>query len=195
MYTICFKTMNDGCDTCQIFPNDLKNLPGDRYVGAFITLYPELTFVLQNEDNSVAGFACAALDSKLFYRNQEMCWIPEMCTKYPLNIVEIADNNLSDVAKETIKYFHNFTCDVPADLLNTHPSKLYCCILKDQLNIEQCMAKRIITVLLAALRSNGSFGVHVCVHLGDAYMYQFYSKLGFIDIYHENDIVFLGRNF
>lgn len=45
----------------------------------------------------IVGYACAALNSKDFYKRQEIAWIPEMCTKYPEELTERED--LSQAAK------------------------------------------------------------------------------------------------
>lgn len=164
-------------------------------MGPFVTINPELCLVLQNPNDRLSGYACAALDAKHFYQNQEMCWLPEMQEKYPLSLLDAPD--LTPTAKDSINHFHNFKYDYPQDVLSTHPSIMTCCILKDQCSGDSSLAKRLVTVLLAALRSNGSFGVHVCINRTDHYMHQFYSKLGFVDIYEDatNGRVYLGRNF
>lgn len=48
----------------------------------------------------IVGYACAALNSKEFYKKQEIAWIPEMCVKYPLELLERDD--LSQAAKVII---------------------------------------------------------------------------------------------
>lgn len=125
-----------------------------------------------------------------------MCWFPEMCLKYPIELTE--SQELSQTAKDSLAHFHNFKYDCPLEVLAAHPSIMTCCILNDQNNIiDESVSKRLVTVLLAALRSNGSFGVHVCINQTDRFMHQFYSKMGFIEIYHESNSarVYLGRNF
>lgn len=48
----------------------------------------------------IVGYACAVLNSKEFYKKQEVAWIPEMCTKYPEQLTERLD--LSQAAKVCI---------------------------------------------------------------------------------------------
>ncbi|XP_055381080.1 protein O-GlcNAcase [Condylostylus longicornis] len=149
-------------DSSITLPENLSDIFVDREIGAFLTLNPELCMVVQNSENEIIGFACATLDSRIFYRNQEICWIPEMREKYPLNLLENED--LHENIKDVINYFHNYKHNCPQDVLNSHPSILRCCLQRDDLLIDQSIAKRVITVLLAALRSNGSFGVHICLN-------------------------------
>lgn len=195
MYSICHKTCRDGSDCSDLFPENLQSIPSDRLAGPFVTINPELCMVVQSPTGELLGYACAALDAKIFYRSQEMCWLPAMCLKYPLSLLGSPD--LTPTAKDSINHFHNFKYDYPQEVLNTHPSIMTCSILKDDAANDSSMAKRLVTVLLAALRTNGSFGVHVCINSTDQYMHQFYTKLGFTDIYEDvtNARVFLGRNF
>lgn len=195
VYAICHKTCRDGSDCSDLFPANLQTIPADRLVGPFVTLNPELCLVLHNNDNQLIGYACAALDTKQFYLKQEMCWLPEMREKYPLSLCDASD--LMPTANDSINHFHNFKFEYPPEVLNTHPSIITCCILKEHANDDSSLAKRLITVLLAALRSNGSFAAHVCINTTDQYMHQFYSKLGFVDVYEDagNARTYLGRHF
>lgn len=116
-----------------------------------------------------------------------------MCEKYPLSLLETP--NLTQAARDAINWFHNFKYECPASVLSSYPSIMTCCILKDQLEQDQSVCKRLICVLLAALRTNGSCGIHVVINRVDAYMLQFYSKLGFSEVYHDHAKTILGRNF
>lgn len=116
-----------------------------------------------------------------------------MCLKYPMSL--LGDPNLSYAARDTINHFHNFKYDFPQKVLATHASIITCCILKDQLIIDTNIGKRLITVLLAALRSNGSFGAFCCINRSDNFLYDFYSKIGFVEMYNDDSKVYLGRIF
>jgi protein O-GlcNAcase/histone acetyltransferase len=136
-----------------------------------------------------------------------------MCEKYPLSLLETP--NLTQAAQDAVNWFHNFKYDCPASVLGSYPSIMTCCILKDQMDTDQSVCKRLICVLLAALRTNGeknklqvfrtnkqlsfsspgSCGVHVCINRSDAYMQQFYGKLGFTEVHTDHVKMILGRNF
>lgn len=116
-----------------------------------------------------------------------------MCEKYPLSILDTP--NLTQASKDAVNWFHNFKYDCPASVLNPYPSIMTCCILQDQMDTDQSVCKRLMCVLLASLRTNGSCGVHVCINRCDAYMLQFYGKLGFTEVYHDQVKTILGRNF
>ncbi|XP_059615750.1 protein O-GlcNAcase-like [Phlebotomus argentipes] len=193
VYSICHKTCRDGSDCSELFPENLQGIPADRLVGPFITINPEFCMVMECGSLGLIGYICGALDAKVFYKNQQMCWLPAMCLKYPIELLESPE--LTPTAKDTITHFHNFKYDCPQEVLNGYPSMMTCCVLKEQLTHDPSVAKRLVTVLLAAFRSNGSFGVHVCINRTDRYMHQFYTKLGFAEILQDNMRIYLGRNF
>jgi len=116
-----------------------------------------------------------------------------MCEKYPLSMIV---DDISQAARDAINWFHNFKYDCPASVLNSHPSIITCCVLKDQIESDPSVCKRLICVLLAALRTNGSTGCHVSLNRTDCYMQQFYGLLGFTEIYSDDqNKTILGRNF
>ncbi|XP_055592183.1 protein O-GlcNAcase [Uranotaenia lowii] len=212
LYDLFLRTANEGDGFIESLPEPLKDVVADRFLGPFLTLSPQFCMVVEDPNTSVVGYACAALDAKVFLRNLEQCWIPEMCLKYPLStleglqlIPESDESNESECgtpkslqqqASECIKYFHTFKNEYPPSVLRSHPAIMCCGILKDNLADDETVCKRIITVLLAALRSNGSnFGVHVCLDQSDRFLYQLYSKLGFVEIYREDSKLYLGRTF
>lgn len=79
-----------------------------------------------------------------------------MREKYPLSLLD--SPNLTQTAKDSINHFHNFKYQCPEIVLNSYPSIMTCCILKEQIFNDHSVCKRLISVLLAALRSHGSFG-------------------------------------
>uniref|UniRef100_A0A1L8E3Q4 protein O-GlcNAcase n=2 Tax=Nyssomyia neivai TaxID=330878 RepID=A0A1L8E3Q4_9DIPT len=193
VYSICHKTCRDGSDCSELFPENLQGIPADRLVGPFITINPEFCMVMECGTLGIIGYICGALDAKVFYKNQQMCWLPAMCLKYPIELLESPE--LTPTAKDSINHFHNFKYDCPQEVLTTYPSMMTCSVLKEQLTHDPSVAKRLVIVLLSAFRSNGSFGVHVCINHTDRYMHQFYTKLGFTEIQQDNMRIYLGRNF
>ncbi|XP_063389386.1 protein O-GlcNAcase isoform X1 [Cydia fagiglandana] len=204
---ICHKTCRDGSDCSDLFPSDLQTLPADRLVQPFLTLAPSLCMVIEEdemfaregEDNvngvkpGIVGYACAALNSKEFYKKQEVAWIPEMCKKYPEQLTERED--LSQAAKECIHHFHQFSTleRAPAGVLRAHPALLTCCVRAGC--PDPLAPARLLTCLLAALRAHGVNGVHACINATDHYLLQFYSKLGFAEAARSGSRVFLARSF
>uniref|UniRef100_A0A182QWE0 GH84 domain-containing protein n=1 Tax=Anopheles farauti TaxID=69004 RepID=A0A182QWE0_9DIPT len=213
LYEICHRTAQDG-DALEDRPTEspLEQVIADRYLGPFLTMAPEFCMVIEDQNEQIVGYACAALDARTFVRNMEQCWIPEMCLKYPVSLAPTTEQALvnpgelataaaartSQMVHDSIHYFHNFQNDYPAAVLGKHPSLMCCRILKEHFLEDETVCKRVVTVLLAALRCHGtSFGVHVCINRNDRFLYQFYAKLGFVEIPGtEPDInLYMGRNF
>ncbi|XP_046600715.1 protein O-GlcNAcase isoform X1 [Neodiprion lecontei] len=147
----------------------------DRLVGSYLLLSPELCMVVEDEDG-IVGYALAALNLKAFNQKMAISWIPELQAKYPL---DDSVKNLPQYEKEAIQYFHAFVPDVAEELSRQYPSKLICSILPSV--TDQSVAKRLVTCVLAALRANGSFGVHTTVSKTNKEAHEFYGKLGFVD--------------
>lgn len=194
VYSICHRTCRDGSDCSALFPGDLQSIPADRLIGPFVTLTPELCVVVV-DGTDLMGYACAALDARQFYRQQEMCWMPAMCAKYPLALLDQPER-LTPTAIETIRHFHHFKYECPAEVLASHPSIITCSVVQEQFMADQSVAKRLVTVLLAALRANGSAGVHGVINNTDLFLRSFYAKLGFVELHEEpSGKVYMGRNF
>ncbi|XP_022123234.2 protein O-GlcNAcase [Pieris rapae] len=220
--TICHKTCRDGGDCSDLFPSDLQSLPADRLVMPFLTLTPELCMVIEddgdclseetaeNDDDlegdkpetsnqangsktEIIGYACAVLNSKEFYKKQEIAWIPEMCVKYPEELIQRED--LSQAAKDSVGHFHQFSTleRAPEAVSASHPALLTCCVLRE--TRDPHAPARLLTCLLAALRANGVNGVHACINSTDHYLLQFYNKLGFVELSRDNGRVYLARSF
>ncbi|XP_072935838.1 protein O-GlcNAcase [Epargyreus clarus] len=224
---LCRKTCRDGSDGNDLFPPDLQSLPSDKLLAPFLTLSREFCMVLQDdedwlpnsdgegEDDSekidgdvkingmkpeIVGYACAALNTKEFYKRQEIAWVPEMCKKYPLEYLERED--LSDVAKSYITSFHAWNAAItngggeatPEAVYRAQPAVLTAAALPAAAR-DPLAAARLLTCLLAALRAHGASGVHAVVDLSEPFTQQFYCKLGFVEVARTDSKVFLARSF
>lgn len=149
----------------------------DRLVGGFLTLTPELCMVVEDDENSIVGYAIATLNIKSYNQKMAVSWIPELRIKYPL---DSSVNELPGKVQDAIQYFHSFVPDVSEQLCRQHPSELVCAVLPNV--TDQSISKRLITCVLAALRANGSFGVHTTMPSMDKESHEFYGKLGFVDL-------------
>ncbi|CAG9761146.1 unnamed protein product [Ceutorhynchus assimilis] len=189
VYNISNKTCKDGLEHSVALPPELKNIHADRIVGPYLIIHPEFCFVVE-DDVGVVGYACAASDYKKFRVKEETAWIPEMCEKYPAHLGEGANKSI----QECISHFHKFKDEVFFDG-TTHRSSLVCSLLPSVL--DQSVSKRLVTCLLASLRANGFFGVHVVMNVTDSYTRAFYGKLGFAAIANETmkGKIVMGRTF
>ncbi|KAB0795141.1 hypothetical protein PPYR_11980 [Photinus pyralis] len=190
VYDVCTRTCKDGLEDAHPYPEDLKDLNADCIVGPYLTLHPEFCMVVEDE-TGVVGYACAALDYKKFRVKEEVAWIPDMCLKYPM---QDSHCDLSKLAQESLSYLHNYKDKLYVSS-STHPSSMTCSLLPSVL--DQSVSKRLVTCLLAALRANGSFGVHVVMNTMDNYTHAFYGKLGFVENTHDalKGKIVMGRTF
>lgn len=189
VYNVCTKTCKDGLEDPLPYPDKLQHIHADRIVGPYITLHPEFCFVIE-DDMGIVGYACAAPDYKKFRIKQELAWIPDMCEKYPVDSAK----DIHKFAQESVAYFHNFKDEIDVNS-PTHPSCMTCSLLPSVL--DQSVSKRLVTCILAALRANGSFGVHVVMNTSDSYTHAFYGKLGFVENTQESikGKIVMGRTF
>ncbi|XP_076162213.1 O-GlcNAcase isoform X2 [Ptiloglossa arizonensis] len=160
----------------KIYGCTISSAVADRFLRGFLTLSPEMCMVVEDE-SGIVGYALAALNIKTFNQKMIVSLIPELRIKYPL------DDNINDLpqnVQDAIEYFHSFLPDVSEQLCKQHPSKLFCAVLPSV--TDQSIPKRLITCILAALRANGSFGVHTTMPCTEKESHEFYSKLGFVDL-------------
>ncbi|KAK6633028.1 hypothetical protein RUM43_012771 [Polyplax serrata] len=189
IYNVCNKV------SCLVeIPEELKALPGDRLVGGYLELSSGFCLVVEDE-TEIVGFAIAALDSRQFHKKLKQFFCGSMKEKYPLH-KEVTDVKI----KEFIEYFHNPSVQLPELVHNQYPSVMTCEVLASV--ADQSVAKRLLACLLAALRANGSFGVYVATEAKDRSAFEFYSKLGFLEITGQpagaeksSKITYLGRSF
>lgn len=175
----------------------------DCVVGPFLTMNPAYTLIIENREQSViTGFICGAPDAKQFHQNALMGWWPCLAEKYPK--VELEErckglpSQVQDALKEHAKTIHNTDDDeCPPDVLVQYPSIMVCCIWPVNAQEYFSLAKRLATVLFAALRSGGSFGVHTWVEKRNSAAQEFYTKLGFTAVHEDRRTgrSMLGRKF
>lgn len=71
-------------------------------IGGFINLSPEVSFVVEDSNETVVGAAVAVLNAKEFRRRLQVGWIESLRKKYPL-----ATDNDTDMVK-VISLVFNF---------------------------------------------------------------------------------------
>ncbi|XP_065372571.1 protein O-GlcNAcase [Calliphora vicina] len=184
---------------------NIRDLIPDYLLGPFITLQPEFCIVATDNAGKIVGYAAAALDYHTYSRNTAMCWMPEMKEKYPQNLREDINafskcEKLNEMLGSMIKEFHG-ECEsaCPTEVISSYPAVMTSIVLSNLLTPDYGVGKRLITVLLATLRANGCFGVHVRLSSKDYSLplVQYYLKLGFGEIYRDDveNFIYFGRRF
>ncbi|KAH8312042.1 hypothetical protein KR044_009075 [Drosophila immigrans] len=204
IYKICTRTymqwQSKEDDDEILLPADLADIVADGIVGAHLTLHPQFCVVAYDNADAVIGYACGALDVNVFQRNMDMCWLAEMRDKYPKTLLETDGDGSSNPHKlvaQFVETFHSSPAACPTEVSGSFPALISAATLKEAEQRDNGIVKRLLTVLLAALRANGCFGVHVCIPEQDGEQLGFYTRIGFIEIYRNesNKCIYLGRRF
>ncbi|XP_041074409.1 protein O-GlcNAcase isoform X5 [Polyodon spathula] len=193
LYRICRRLhckTRDSPDASQCHPD----LVGDRLLGAALSLSPEYCFVLEEEEE-LCGCALGVLDIKTFHKKCEATWLPAMREKYPKATATTAPGRT--LAQEAVLFFHSERPSYPDSLLHHFPSMVQLDVLPPDLLLDTSVTRSLATCLLSALKANGSKGVFCEVLPTDRTRLEFFTKLGFLEIFGSDaltreDIV-LGR--
>ncbi|GFN82438.1 cell division cycle-associated protein 7-like [Plakobranchus ocellatus] len=175
LYNICLKTCDDGMDGTDVFPEH-PLLMGDKIIGKFLTLSPEYGFVIE-DDMGVCGYAVAALDARDFAKKSEISWLPAMCEKY--GSPEKKEGYTP--AEEVIQSFHGEQKIISDEVYSQFPSVLRLDVLPNRVE-DPALPRRLLACALCALKCNGSKGVHCELSIGDKFLMDFYTKLGFFPV-------------
>jgi len=65
-----------------------------RFVGILLDVNPYMTLVIHDDEDSIVGFAAAALDAKVVAEKLKAEFIPAMCAKYPLSALAEAPSEV-----------------------------------------------------------------------------------------------------
>ncbi|XP_029644802.1 protein O-GlcNAcase isoform X1 [Octopus sinensis] len=189
IYEVCRRTCDDGMDGTDVFPG-MPDLIGDRLVGGLLTINQEYCFVVEDE-KGVCSYALAALDAKMFQQRSQNAWIPAMCEKYPKPVKD----ELTP-ADEVVLSFHNQPPCIPESVFQRYPSVIRMDILPGRI-CDPTIPYRLLAACLSALKTNGSIGVFCELNVGDKYLLEFYSRLGFFQFLNPDlgpeDTIYLGR--
>ncbi|XP_065890014.1 protein O-GlcNAcase-like isoform X2 [Dysidea avara] len=188
-YRVCLETGDSGADGTKLFPH-YPNLLGDRYVGPYVTLSQELSFVLE-DDEGVCGYVLAALDSRQFYKQFKEKWTPSVIGDYPSG-----DEGLTPEEKDVLGNLRQSEFFLPAELYDYYPSHLHIDLMKRAQG--KGTGGRMIRCVLSALKAKGSCGVHLEMSINNSRALKFYLKLGFVtlDFAYDStadDVLILGR--
>jgi len=173
IYEVCQKVYEEQSSISQ--GSEHPQLVADRQVGGFLTLSPEYCFVIEFQ-GEVCGYVTAALDAKEFNKSAQGNWIPVMQQKY-------SRPGTADSLTPEQEIMESFYCDEPIlpEKLTPFPSVLQMRLLQTALQ-DVGITKRALAVLIAALKANGSHGIHVEIPTNDSHAMEFHTKLGFFGL-------------
>ncbi len=172
MYRICLQTADDGQDATALFTE--PRLVGDVFAVPYAVLEPSLAFVAEDE-SGVCGYIVGALDTQAFDRRLEREWWPALRVRYPEPAPDQAAA-LPRVVRLAVQDIHHPWL-TPAELTDRYPSHLHINLLPRMQ--DRGMGRKLIKTLAAALREQGSRGLHLHVSLGNPRAMGFYRHVGF----------------
>jgi protein O-GlcNAcase/histone acetyltransferase len=194
VYQVCLETGDSGGDATHLFSN-YPDLLGDRFVGPYTLLSPDLSFVLEDAAG-VCGYVLAALDSRAFQERYRSEWLPRLGGKYP---PPPPSGSLRDSPeKEMLREVQAPTFYLPPPLYLEHPSHLHIDLLPRAQG--RGMGTAMIKTILSILKAKGSTGVHLEMNALNTRALKFYLKRGFMVLEFDDnnpqppdDVIILGR--
>lgn len=171
LYEICLRTGAAGDDATDLVTD--RRLFGELFAAPYAMLEPEHAFVLDDGTGRAVGYVLGALDTVAFERRCEERWWPTLRERHPQRP---DGRSLDDLL---VHLLHHRTLADPA-VLGDHPSHLHIDLLPQAQGAG--WGRRLLDVLLAALRRDGSSGVHWGVSTRNERALAFYRHLGFAEL-------------
>lgn len=175
LYSICLQTAHSGQDGTSLFRD--PRLPGNVHVAPYAIFEPSLAFVVQDA-GGVGGYIVAALDSQAFEQRLEQGWWPALRASHPEPTQDLAEG-LSRQEQFALHWIHH-PLSSPDELNRSFPSHLHINLLPRLQG--QGMGRELIATVCAALRNQGSPGLHLHVGVDNQRAAEFYRHVGFAEL-------------
>ncbi len=184
VYDICLKTGDSGEDATALY-NDPDAL-GHLYAGPYVTLEPDLAFML-TQDEEVVGYILGALGTERFNERYGLEWLPPLQAILP----DPTGNPENWTPTERLySRIHHPDLSSPVDL-SRYPSHLHIDLLPRAQG--QGWGRKLMTTLLGELRKRGSAGVYLGLGRSNERAFQFYQKVGFSVLVEEGGGIYMGQ--
>ncbi len=168
LYNICLITSNKGKDVKEF--KEEPDLLGHLFVGPYVTLEPELCFVLLN--NYIPyGYILGTKDTEYFYHQCETKWFPPLRKRYTLP-PEHAENSRLNLIKKILHQGHK-----PKDNFEQFPAHLHIDILPAAQG--KGMGKKLMNEFIKELKNQNVPGLHLEVGKSNTNAIKFYKNFGF----------------
>ncbi|CAL4060621.1 unnamed protein product [Meganyctiphanes norvegica] len=190
LYKLCLETYDDGGDATHLY-KEHPNLPGDMSPGSYIKESKNVVFmVVEDEGHELLGY-CAASISCSAQAVQQQQYQETIKENYPKVVRE--EGVLLSPCEEVLARLHE-PVPSPPEILNTsHPAIINLALHRSV--IDDSIGKRMLTCILASIRSKGVFGGHVIVRVGEKQMCEIYSRMGFVEVVTQGTNLYMGRSF
>ena len=175
LYRICLLTGDDGQDATSLY-NDPR-LPGHFFAAPYGLFEPALAFVAE-DTAGVGGYILGALHTQAFEERLERTWWPHLRARYRDPPASIPAEQLTP--DQQVAHMIHHPWRIADGLAARYPSHLHINLLP-RLQAGG-LGSQMTKMLIAALRSQGSPGVHLHVPRGNQHAAGFYRHIGFTEL-------------
>lgn len=187
LYRIVLQVADNGRDATAL--HRFPDIQGEVYVGPYVTLEPDLAFVLEDEEGP-AGFTLAAFDSRQFEHVLEREWWPMLRRRY----AGLADTQAALLPDdERLLALIRHPPIAPSAIVAEYPSHLHIDIHPRQQG--KGHGRRLIETLFDALAAKNSRGVHLFVGIENRPAINFYRRIGMTELLREPGAIVMVQDF
>ena len=166
VYEVCVRTAANGGDARGLYSDD--DLMPDVYAGPYLQLEPELAFVVDT-GHHVAGYVLGAADTAGFVQRYQGEWLPSFAARYPRQAPTAEEQHVVDAGYTPSRML------IPE--LDEYPAHLHIDLLPELQG--QGYGRRLIRVILAALRERGVPALNLGLSAENVAARAFYDRIGF----------------
>ncbi|XP_042870667.1 protein O-GlcNAcase-like isoform X2 [Penaeus japonicus] len=190
LYRLILRTSDDGRDGTTLYAAH-TDLPGDLAVGSYLESLDEVVvMVVEDEWGDIVAYASAAGNS-VAQTGRHSSYLAQTREKYPK--VTREEGVMLTPCEELLVTLASEPQAPPEALAASHPAVLNIACLPTL--ADESITKRLLTCMLASLRSKGVFSGHCSVSVGEKHTLELYSRLGFLELATQSTTLYLGRSF
>lgn len=183
---ICLKTADAGADATGVFADD--DLWAEVFVLPYVARHPDLAFVVETDDDRVAGYVVGTDDTRAFEDWFAAEWWPRFAERWPL---PAGPENTRTRQDGTLTYAYGRRAGAEP-FGDTYPAHLHIDLLPELRG--QGFGRKLIDTLIATLRERGVTGLHLAADVHNSGAIAFYPRVGFTRIPSHEDVVAFGRD-
>lgn len=165
---------------------------GQVYAGAYLAM-PDTTAFVASDDQGVAGYVLAALDTAAFEAACERSWWPPLRAAHPPPAATAdgaSDLEAADTRDAALVALIHDPAVTPAWIVDRWPAHLHIDLLPRLQG--SGMGRKLMATMLDALRERDVPGVHLGVAAANERAIGFYRHLGFVEVAATADAVTMG---